>query len=341
MQISASQLAAIIGGSIEGDATILVSSPAPIESATTGNFTFLDSTKYEQHAYTTDASILLVSTEFQPTASIKPTLIRVPNVRKALATLLELLQTKAAVQHTISPDARIAKTAQIADNVGVGTFSIVSDGAQIGANTLIMDQVFIGTEVRIGVGCVVHQGAKIHAQTVIGDYCVLKSNAVIGSEGFGFAPLPDGSWKKVPQVGNVVIGNHVEVGANTCIDRGALGPTVIADGAKLDNLIHIAHNVRVGANTAMAAQVGVAGSAEIGENCLLGGQVGVAGHIRMADGTKVQAQSGIAGNVKQPNTAIFGSPAIAYADYVKAYLVFKNLPEMEKRLRALEKKNNG
>jgi UDP-3-O-[3-hydroxymyristoyl] glucosamine N-acyltransferase len=341
MQISASQLAAIIDGSIEGDAQVMVSRPAPIETATTGDFTFLDSVKYEQFAYQTQAGILLVSKDFQPTAPITPTLIRVSNVREALAKLLELVQTKPTSKNTISPDARVAPSAQLADNVGVGMFSIVSDNAIIGIGTLLMEQVYIGAEVKIGRGCVVHQGAKIHAQTVIGNHCIIKSNAVIGSEGFGFAPLPDGTWKKVPQVGNVIVGNHVEIGANTCIDRGAIGPTIIADGAKLDNLIQIAHNVRIGENTAMAAQVGVAGSAEIGANCLIGGQAGIAGHIRVADDTKVQAQSGIAGNIKQPNTAIFGSPAIPYADYVKAYLVFKNLPEMERRLRALERNNRS
>jgi UDP-3-O-[3-hydroxymyristoyl] glucosamine N-acyltransferase len=340
MQIDARQLAAILGGTIDGDASAVVTRPAPIEHARSGDFAFLDSAKYEPFVYTTQATILLVSNEFQPNQAVAPTLIRVSNVRDALATLLEQFGNQSKPTAQISADARIASNVVLGQDVNVGLFSIISSGAEIGDFTWIHDQVYLGAEVRIGKGCEIHHGAKIYDGTIIGDYSVVKANAVIGAEGFGFAPQADGSWRKVPQVGNVEIGNHVEIGANTCIDRGALGATRIADGAKLDNLIQIAHNVQVGAHTAMAAQVGVAGSAEIGAHCLLGGQAGVAGHIRIADGTKIQAQSGIAGGIKEPNTAVFGSPAIPYSDYVKAYIVFKSLPEMERRLRRLEKELN-
>ncbi len=337
MHITAKQLATLLNGTIEGDANAIVTKPAPIEQAKAGDFTFLDNPKYEPFVYTTAASIVLVASDFQPSQAVNATLLRVPNVREALAQLLDHFDKKPNPAPAISADARIAPSAILGKEVSVGVFSIIEEKTEIGDHTIIHAQVYIGAGVRIGSGCEICHGAKIFAGTVIGNNCVIKPNAVIGSDGFGFAPLPDGTWRRIPQVGNVVIGNDVEVGANTCIDRGALGDTYIADGVKLDNLIQIAHNVRIGAHTAMAAQAGVAGSTEIGEHCLLGGQAGVAGHIHIADGTKIQAQSGIAGSIKEPNTAVFGSPAIPYQDYVKAYLVFKNLPGMERRLRQLEK----
>jgi UDP-3-O-[3-hydroxymyristoyl] glucosamine N-acyltransferase len=337
MEISARDLAAIINGSIDGNENVRVQKPAKIEEATTGDFSFIDSVKYEQFAYTTGASILLVSNEFHAQKPVHSTLIRVPNVREALAVLLEQFSNGTQAKLSISTDARIHTTAQMGNEVGVGVFSIIGAASQIGDHTHIKDQVYIGAQVKIGIGCIIEAGVKIYDRTVIGDYCVIHANAVIGSDGFGFVPQSDGTWKKMPQVGNVVIGNEVHIGANTCIDRAALGSTTIGSGTKLDNLVHIAHNVVVGQHTAMAAQVGIAGSTEIGAHCLIGGQAGVAGHIKIANGTKIQAQSGIAGTIKEENTAVFGSPAIAYADYVKAYLVFKNLPEMERRLRTIEK----
>jgi UDP-3-O-[3-hydroxymyristoyl] glucosamine N-acyltransferase len=341
MEMSARQLAALINGTVIGNAEVLVHSPAPIEQAQIGQFSFLDNPKYEKYAYTTQASILMVSNDFMPTQAIGTTLIRVEHVREALATLLAIIQKEGNTERTISTDARVSQHAQLGENVGVGMFTIVSQGAKVGDNTTLAEQVYVGDHVQIGKECTIYQGVKIHAGTQIGDYCVIKSNAVIGSEGFGFAPLADGTWKKVPQVGIVRIGNHVEIGANTCIDRGALGDTVIHDGCKLDNLIQIGHNVIVGAHTAIAAQVGVAGSAEIGVRCLLGGQAGIAGHIKIADGTKLQAQSGVASTIKEPNQAFFGSPAIAYGDFVRAFLVFKTLPLMEKRLRKVEKEQGN
>lgn len=340
MKVTASQIAALIGGVVEGDPAATVTRPMRIEEAVAGDFAFFDNPKYEHHAYTTGASVLLVSDAFQPTQPVSATMIRVPEVRASLAQLLEYFSSagngsKKAAE--ISPQAFIDPAAQVGNGTAVGHFAVVEAGAVIGDNCVIHPQVFIGRDVRIGNGTVLHSGVKIYAGSLIGDNCLIHANAVIGGDGFGFAPLPDGSWKKVPHVGNVVLENDVEIGANSCVDRAAMGSTLLCKGVKIDNLVHIAHNVEVGENTAMAAQVGIAGSAKIGPNCMLGGQTGVAGHIFLAKGTRTQAQSGIGSNIKEEGTALFGSPAIPYNDYVRSYIVFKQLPELSKKVRALEK----
>ena len=338
---NAAQLAQLLHGTLEGDPSVEVARPGQIEHAQNDELAFLDSAKYEEFAYTTKAGILLVSKEFVAKKPISATLIRVENVRESLMLLLQTFG--AAVEKPKGERSKhciIEATAEVADSVSIGHFSVVEAGAKIGEGTQIAEQVLIGKNVRIGKHCTIHAGVKIHHGCIIGDHCIIHSNAVIGTDGFGFAPQEDGSWKKVPQVGNVVLGDHVDIGANTCIDRAALGSTVIASGAKLDNLVHIAHNVHIGENTALAAQVGVAGSSKVGAQCLLGGQAGLAGHLTIAKGTKVQAQSGIASSIKEENTAVFGSPAIAYSDFVRAFIVFKKLPELEKRVRGLERKKD-
>jgi UDP-3-O-[3-hydroxymyristoyl] glucosamine N-acyltransferase len=338
MKVTAAQLAQLLEGSLEGDPTVTVSRPARIEEAREGDLAFLDNPRYEHYAYSTEASVLLVHASFAPTQAVKATMIRVPDVRSSLAILLQKFQDGQKSEAHIAENASIHPEAQIGAGSSIGDFTVIQAGATIGENTNIHPQVFIGANVRIGSNCVLFPGVRIHHDCIIGDNCVLHSNAVIGTDGFGYAPQDDRSWKKVPQVGNVVLEDDVEIGANTCIDRAALGSTVIHKGAKLDNLIHIAHNVEIGQHTVMAAQVGIAGSTKIGKNCQLGGQAGVSGHISIADGTRVQAQSGISSSVKKTNTALFGSPAIDYNDYVRAYVVFKQLPELQKKLRALELK---
>jgi UDP-3-O-[3-hydroxymyristoyl] glucosamine N-acyltransferase len=341
MNVTAQQIAGLVGGVIEGNPEATVSRPMRIEDAGPGDFAFFDNPKYESYAYTTGASILLVSQQFVPAHPVQATLIRVQDVRASLALLMSYFEKM--VRHTsgkgpeISPQASIAANASLGEGTSVGTFCIIEEGAVIGAGCTISPQVYIGRNVLIGDHTVIYPGARILADTHIGARCIIHANAVLGTDGFGFAPLDDGSWKKVPHLGNVVIGNDVEIGAGTCIDRAAMGSTVISDGVKLDNLIHIAHNVEVGKNTVMAAQVGVAGSAKIGERVMLGGQSGIAGHITLAPGTRTQAQSGVGSNTK-PDSALFGSPAIEYNQYVRAYIVFKDLPDMAKRLRGIEKK---
>ncbi|MCB9332292.1 MAG: UDP-3-O-(3-hydroxymyristoyl)glucosamine N-acyltransferase [Lewinellaceae bacterium] len=340
MDITAAQLAQLLDGTLEGNPNATVRQPARIEEAREGDFAFLDNPKYESYAYSTKASILLVNKTFRPTQPIAATLIRVDDVRSSLAYLLEKFNdivSPNGAPAQIDPQACVHPDVQVGAQTAVGAFTVVEAGASIGENCTIYPQVFIGRNVRIGNNCKLFPGVRIHHSCVIGDNCVLHANAVIGADGFGFAPQEDKSWKKVPHVGNVVLENNVEVGANACIDRAALGSTTLHTGVKIDNLVHIAHNVEVGKNSVMAAQVGVAGSTKIGENVQLGGQTGVAGHLTIADGTRVQAQSGIASSIKKPDQALFGAPAIDYNDYVRAYVVFKNLPDLQKKVRTLER----
>ena len=339
MKVTASQIAALIGGTVEGNPNAEVLRPMRIEEAGPGDFAFFDHPKYESYAYSTDASVLLVSDQFQPQQPVKSTLVRVADVRGSLAMLLEhFSKAVPAAAAVISPQSVIDASATIGKNTSVGHFTVIEANAVIARDCVIHPQAYIGRNVRIGTGTVLHSGVKIYDNTVIGDHCTLHANVVVGSDGFGYAPLPDGSWKKVPHVGNVIIENDVEIGANSTIDRAAMGSTLIGKGVKLDNLVHIAHNVEVGAHTAMAAQVGIAGSAKIGPNCMIGGQTGIAGHISLAKGTRTQAQSGVGSSTKQEGIALFGSPAIPYNDYVKAYIIFKQLPDLDKKVRQLEKK---
>ncbi len=340
MYITAAQLAHILGGALEGDPDAIVRRPARIEEAQAGDFAFLDNPKYEPFAYTTQASVLLVSKQFAPTQPVAATLIRVDDVRSSLALLLEkfhdLLSANGVVPST-DERAYVHPEAQIGAHTAIGAFAVVEAGAVIGEHCVIHAHVYIGRQTRIGSHCIIYPGVRILHHCLIGDRCTLYPNAVIGSDGFGFAQQKDGSWKRIPHVGNVVVENDVEIGANACIDRAALGSTLIRSGTKIDNLVHIAHSVEIGKNTAIAAQVGIAGSTKIGENVQLGGQVGVAGHLTIADGTRVQAQSGIASSIKKPHQALFGAPAIGYNDYIRAYAVFKKLPELQRRVDQLER----
>ncbi len=340
MKVTAAQIAHLIGGTVEGNPDANVSRPARIEAATEGEFAFLDNPRYESYVYSTEASIVLVSAAFQAAHPIKATLIRVEDVRTALALLLHEFDdaNQAAAATNISARASVHPTAKIGLGVSIGDFTVIEEGAIIGNNTTIYPQVFIGRNVRIGENSRLYPGVRVHFDCTIGDQCIIHANAVIGADGFGFAPQEDKTWKKVPQVGNVIIENQVEIGACTCIDRAALGSTTIRAGAKLDNLIHVAHNVEVGQNTALAAQVGIAGSTRLGQNCQIGGQAGFAGHITIADGTRIQAQSGLASSIEQPGTALFGSPAIGYKDFIRSHIVFKQLPELQRQVTALEKK---
>jgi UDP-3-O-[3-hydroxymyristoyl] glucosamine N-acyltransferase len=339
MKITAAQIAEFLGGVLEGDPGATVSRPARIEEAREGDFAFLDNQRYESYAYSTKASVLLVHKSFTPEQPVTPTLIRVDDVRSCLALLLQQFDLANQVSGTtIADNAAVHSGAKIGLGTSIGAFTVVEEGAVIGNNCVIYPQVFIGRNVHIGDNARIYPGVRIHYDCTIGNGCTLHANAVIGADGFGFAPQENKTWKKVPQVGNVVIGNDVEIGANTCIDRAALGSTIIRDGVKMDNLVHIAHNVEVGKNAVMAAQVGIAGSTRIGEYCQLGGQTGVAGHLTLAEGTRTQAQSGVGSSTKEPGRALFGSPAIDFNDYVRAYVVFKQLPELQKRVRELEKR---
>lgn len=337
MRVTVAMIARLVQGDIEGDPDVEIKGPAPIEAGTPGTISFLADTKYEPFVYTTGASALLVDRSFTPRQPITASLIRVDHVRMAVASLLQAFDQSRAGTGTISPQAHVDESASLQANVSVGRFSVIDQDAEIGEGTIIHDQVSIGKGVRVGKNCVLFPGVRVYKGCKIGDNCMIHSNTVIGSDGFGFAPRADGSYDKVPQLGNVVLGDHVEIGANCVIDRATMGSTVIENGVKLDNLIQIAHNVRIGAHTVIAAQAGIAGSTHIGAHCQIGGQVGIVGHIQIADGTKIQAQSGVAGAIKENDQAVYGSPAIPYGNYVRSYAVFKQLPELEKRLRKLEK----
>ncbi len=339
MEVSVRDIAALVGGTVEGDPSIRINRPSKIEEGGAGSISFLGNPKYEAYAYQTNASALLVAQDFTPQKDITATLIRVPDVYAAVAILMEAFgQAKAqTIKGVISEHAIIHESAIIEEDVSIGPHAIVAEKARVGTASQIGAQVYIGQNVRIGNHVRLYPGARIMDDCVIGDHCVIHSNVVIGSDGFGFAPQTDGSYKKIPQLGNVILEENVEVGSNTSIDRGSMGATILRKGVKLDNLIQVAHNVEIGENTVIAAQTGIAGSTKIGKNCRIGGQVGFSGHLTIADGTNIQAQSGLMGNVQEPNTALFGSPAFGYRDFLKAYALFRRLPNLDERLRALEK----
>ena len=336
MKITALELAHILNGSVEGDPSVSVYQAGKIESGKSGEICFLGNDKYEPYVYTTEASILLVNKTFQPKKEIAATLIRVENVYTALAFLLEKFG-KAAVSTTasVSQRASIPPSVFLGKNVSVGDFTVIGKESKIGDNCLIYPQVSIGENVDIGADCILYLGVKIYANTQIGANCILHAGCVIGSDGFGFAPQADGSYKKIHHIGNVIVGDDVEIGANTTIDKGSIGSTLINKGVKLDNLIQIAHNVEIGENTVIAAQTGIAGSTKIGKNCRIGGQVGIAGHLTIGDNVQIQAQTGVGSNIAA-GSKLYGSPALGYTEYLRAYSIFKNLPDLARRVKKLE-----
>lgn len=323
----------MLGGALEGDGEVLVSKPGKIEEGGPGTLTFLANPRYEQFAYTTTAAAVLVPRDFAPSQPVAAAaIIRVDDVYNSLRILMEKFEGELQAKSDISERAFVHKSAVLGENVSVGLFTVVEEGAAIAEGTQIQAQVFLGKNVQVGKNCVIYPGVKVYHDCIIGDNCILHSNVVIGSDGFGFVPQADGSYLKLPQLGNVVVESDVEIGANTTIDRATMGSTYIRRGAKLDNLVMVAHNVDLGEHTVVAAQAGFAGSTKIGKHCRIGGQAGFVGHIEIADGTQVQAQSGVASSVKQPGTALYGSPALPYNDYLRSYAVFKKLPELFRKI---------
>jgi UDP-3-O-[3-hydroxymyristoyl] glucosamine N-acyltransferase len=337
MQFTAAQISILINGRIEGNADSIVSSFGKIEEAQEGQLTFLANPKYEDYLYTTNASIAIINDSYQLERSVKPTLIRVPDAYSAFAQLLGKYQEMVNQQMKgIQQPSYIASSAKLAEDVFVGAFSYISDNVKVGKNTKIFPNAFIGDNVQIGDNCIIHPGVKIYHNCILQNHVVIHAGTVIGSDGFGFAPQSDGSYKKVPQIGNVIVEDNVEIGSNTTIDRATMGSTVIKAGAKLDNLIQIAHNVEVGHNTVIAAQAGVSGSTKIGNHVMIGGQAGLVGHIQIADGSKINAQSGVSKSLKEAYSAVTGSPAADYTSSLRSQAVFRNLPALEKRIYELE-----
>ena len=337
MQFTAAQISILVNGKIEGNADTAVTSFGKIEEAEEGQLTFLANPKYEDYLYSTNASIAIINDTYELRQVVKPTLIRVSDAYTAFAQLLSKYQEMVTQQMKgIQQPCYISASARIAQDVFVGAFSYIGENVRIGANTKVFPNAFIGDNVTIGENCIIHPGVKIYHDCILHNHVVIHAGTVIGSDGFGFAPQSDGTFKKVPQIGNVVIEDHVEVGANTTIDRATIGSTCIRLGAKLDNLIQIAHNVDVGESTVIAAQAGVSGSTKIGKNVMIGGQAGLVGHIQIADGSKINAQSGVSKSLKEPYTAVTGSPAGDYTSALRSQAVFRNLPGLEKRVQELE-----
>ncbi len=339
MQISAKKLADLLGGLVEGDSEVLVSTASKIEEAESGSIAFLANPKYEAFAYSTKASVLLVTKDFKPKEDISATLVRVDDVYQSVSILLKQFGDQEA-KSGVSDQAIVGQGTIIDPSAFVDHFTVIGNGVKIGTGSQIHSQVSIGDNVTIGNNVLLYPGVRIYKDCIIGDNTILHSNVIIGSDGFGFAPAEDGSYKKIPQIGNVILEEDVEIGANTTVDRGTMGSTIIRKGVKLDNLVMIAHNVEIGAHTVIAAQTGVAGSAKLGEKCVIGGQVGIVGHIQIANGTKIQAQSGINKSIKEEGTSWYGSPALNYRDYLKSYSIFRKLPKMQERVQNLEKKQS-
>jgi len=335
MEFTAKQIAGFLDGVVDGDPEALVNDVSKIEEGRPGTLTFLANLKYQHHIYSTRASVVLVNNEFEPTEPLKCTLVRVEDPYRCLAKLLALVE-KRPNRSGIEPMAFVHEEATLGTDVYVGAFSYISRGAKIGNNVKIFPQVYISEDVVIGDDTWIYAGAKIHNNSRIGSHCVIHSGVVIGGDGFGFAPVTGSDFAKVPQIGNVVLEDNVEIGTNTTIDRATIGSTIIRRGVKLDNLIQIAHNVEIGENTVIAAQTGISGSTKVGKNCMIGGQVGIIGHLNLADGTRIAAQSGVTQSIKIENTAVQGSPAYDVIPYQRSYVYFKKLPDLVERINLLE-----
>src|ERR1044072_398013 len=336
MQFSAVQLATMLDGKLEGNPDVKVSNIAKIEEAGNGMLSFIANPKYEEFIYSTQASILIVNESLVTERPVKPTLIRVKDAYSSFALLLEKYKQLVGNKTGIQQPSYIPASVKMGANVFVGAFAYLGENVVLGNNVKIYPGVYLGDNVIVNDDSVIYPGVKVYDNCVLGCRVILHAGCVVGGDGFGFAPQPDGSYKKVPQIGNVVIHDDVEIGANTTIDRATMGSTVIRQGVKLDNLIQVAHNVDIGTDTVIAAQTGVSGSTKIGKNCVIGGQVGMVGHIHIADNTKINAQSGLSKSITDPNTSWNGSPAFDYKSSLKSQAIFRNLPDLEKRVKELE-----
>ena len=336
VKFTANQIAEILGGDIEGNADVEVYKLSKIEEGEKGSLTFLSNPKYTPYIYSTKASIAIVGKSFIPEKEFKTTLIKVDDAYKSFALLLEYYNQAKPQKSGIEEPSFISESAQLHKDIYIGAFVYIGDNVSIGKNAKIYPNVYIGDDVKIGDNVILFSGAKIYSDTLIGDNCVIHSCAILGADGFGFAPNKENQYQKIAQIGNVIIEDFVDVGAATTIDRATLGSTVIRKGVKLDNQIQIAHNVEIGKNTVIAAQTGIAGSTKIGENCMIGGQVGIAGHITIGNNVRIQGQSGVSRNIKD-GEVLQGTPSLDYKEYYKSYVHFKNLPTIVKEIEKLKK----
>lgn len=338
MQLTAHQVGILLEGTVEGNPGVAINHLSKIEEAQSGSLSFLANTKYEQYVYTSQASVIIVNEDFIPSQPVSATLIRVRNSYSAFSILLEkydeiIKSNKNGIEEYsfIHPTAKLGKDVYIGSFAYIGSNVKIGDGSKIYPNTYVADNVIIGKNVTL------YAGVKVYFNCEIGDKSIIHSGAIIGADGFGFVPDGQGSYRKVSQIGNVIVEEEVEIGSNTTVDRATMGSTIIRKGVKLDNLIQIAHNVEIGANTVIAAQTGISGSTKIGENCVIGGQVGIVGHITIANGSNIGAKSGVNNSIKEENMSWNGVPLGTYRDSLKTQVVMKRLPELEKRILELEK----
>jgi UDP-3-O-[3-hydroxymyristoyl] glucosamine N-acyltransferase len=347
MKFTAEQIAGILEGEVVGNPMVEVFRLSKIEEGVEGSLTFLSNPKYLNYIYSTKASVTIVNDSFVPESPVTTTLIKVPDAYGAFSKLLEFYNQVKLNKSGIEQPSFLSQSAKYGDNLYLGSFSYVGQNVVLGENVKIYPNCFLGDNVTVGDNVILFAGAKIYSETVIGNNCTIHSGAIIGSDGFGFAPNPDGTYTKIPQIGNVIIEDNVDIGSCTTIDRATMGSTIIRKGVKLDNQIQIAHNVEIGENTVIAAQTGVAGSTKIGKNGLIGGQVGISGHLTIGNNVRIQAQAGVGRNIKD-NEILQGSPAFGYNDFSKSYVHFKNLPKIVAEIKELKKQilnqkngNNG
>jgi UDP-3-O-[3-hydroxymyristoyl] glucosamine N-acyltransferase len=340
MKFTAQQIADIIDGEVIGNPKAEVSRLSKIEEATTGSLTFLSNPKYNPYLYSTKASITIVNSSFSPEGEFSTTLIKVEDAYGSFSRILEYYNQVKHNKQGIEPHSSISNDVQYGKEFYLGSFSYIANNVKLGDSVKIYPNSYIGDNVTIGNDVIIFSGVKIYSDSIIGDHCVIHSGCVIGSDGFGFAPNSDGTFTKIPQIGNTIIEDNVEIGAGTTIDRATMGSTIIRKGVKLDNQIQIAHNVEIGENTVIAAQTGIAGSTKIGKNCFIGGQVGIAGHLTIGDNVRIQAQSGVGKNIKG-DQVLQGSPAFGYSEYSKSYIHFKNLNKIVAEIEELKKQSNN
>ena len=344
MKFTVQEIANLLNGEVKGDNTLEIDKLAKIdEEAQEGGLCFFANPKYENYLYTTKATAILISKDFVPKKNINSTLILVDDAYSAFTVLLEqyekiIMQQFYATKIGLEQPCVVGENTKYAEGVYVGAFAYIGKNSILEENVKIFPQSYIGENVKIGKNTIIYAGAKIYENTIIGENCIIHSGAVIGSSGFGFAPQKDGTYKNIPQLGCVILEDNVSIGANTTVDRATIGVTLIREGTKLDNLIQVAHNVVIGKNTVIAAQTGISGSTKIGDNCAIGGQVGLAGHIDIAKNTKIGAQAGLSSSIRKDGSTIIGSPAFDYRDFFKSSVVFRRLPDLEKRIKELEEK---
>lgn len=338
MQFTAQEIGTLLNGTVEGNPDVIVNQLAKIEEAKKGGLSFLANPRYEQYLYNSDASVIIINDDFAVAQPVKATLIRVKDAYSAFSVLLDKYNTLKPDKTGVEELAFVHPTARIGKNVYIGAFAYIGADVIIGDHSKIYPQVYVGDHSTIGDNCTLFPGVKIYSDCILKNNIIVHSGAVIGSDGFGFAPQADGSYTKISQIGNVVVEDDVEIGANSCIDRATMGSTIIHKGAKLDNLIQLAHNAEVGSNTVIASQTGISGSTKVGENCIIGGQVGIVGHVSIAKGSQIQAKSGINRTIDEEGKRWAGAPATNFTNHMRTQVVLQRLPELERKIEELERR---